>query len=339
MASAVPGLERWCRQQLGSLQPLQALPGDAGFRRYFRLGDSDLLAVHAPPEQIDIAEWLGVGELFAAAGVRVPAVTAVDSRRGFLLIEDFGEQLLNDRLTPKNADALYRKALQTLLRIQGCKPLTGGWRLSDYSAVQLQQELELFPCWFVERLLGVSLSATARQLLDRLFAQLVAEAGCCAAVAVHRDYHSRNLLVLPSGELGVVDFQDARLGTPAYDLVSLFKDCYIHWPRQQILQWLGDWYAAAEQRQLLPAEWDLGVFVRHFDLVGLQRHLKVLGIFSRLQLRDGKPRYLNDLPLVIDYVRECCGLYPELHEFGDWFQSALDAAIAVQPWSRQQVSG
>ncbi len=333
-------LRCWCSEQLGVAAELQALPGDAGFRRYFRIvSAAGRLAVHAPPELEKVPEFIGVAALFRAAGVRVPEVYAVDAGRGFLLLEDLGEELFLQVLahSPERSETLYRQALELLLMIQAAPREHAGFRLPAYDEAELQAEMALFRPWFVEKLLGGSVSKPEQALLRELFSRLAAAARQGPRVPVHRDYHSRNLLLLADGALATVDFQDAVWGSAVYDLVSLLKDCYARWPRRQLEAWV------VLYRELA-ARCGPGVtetheeFLRCLDLVGLQRHLKVLGIFARLHLRDGKSAYLRDLPRVIGYVRECWQTWPELADFGEWFERRLEPLLRRQAWMRENAA-
>ncbi len=266
-----------------------------------------------------------------AAGVHVPRVLAVDFQRGFMLQEDLGDRLLLPELRGGDTARLYDAAELTLLRIQTVAPDPDVF--PAYDRALLRKEMKLFPVWFVERLLGVELGATDRQLLDRAFTALEDAALEQPQVVVHRDYHSRNLLLTGNGDIGVIDFQDAVIGPFTYDLVSLLKDCYIRWPSsavtQRALAFLPRALAAREAD--VPSERDL---LRWFDLMGLQRHIKVLGIFARLWLRDGKPRYLDDLPLVLRYTLEVTGRYEELGELHLWLTEHLLPRLPEQPWYR-----
>ena len=239
-------------------------------------------------------------------------------------MEDLGDRLLLDELGPETVSELYGRALDTLSQVQKVDPSP----LPAYSREVLGEELARFPEWFCEALLGRPLG-DARALFEAFSGQLLASAAEQPVVFVHRDFHSRNLLLCADDDLGIIDFQDAVAGPLCYDLVSLLKDCYIRWPREQVLEWVESYRARA-----CPAV-EAAIFVRWFDWLGLQRHVKVLGNFARLAVRDGRDGYLADLPLVLDYIREVLALYPEHHAFADWFASELEPLIAAQPWSRQ----
>ena len=264
-------------------------------------------------------------------GVSAPTLRGVDRRRGFFLLEDFGDRTLLDALAGGGADALYRQAMQTLSALQACAVGDGVWSATRYSRDMLAAEWELFAQWFVGQLLGRDLERAQRALLARA-ADILLDAMLEQPMALtHRDYHSRNLMLAGDGRLGVLDFQDGVLGPVSYDLVSLLKDCYIRWPAERVRGW------AEHYRQLalglgLPGSGDAAQWLRWFDLAGLQRHGKVLGIFARLWLRDGKPRYLAELPRVVAYTLECAAAYPELAAFHAWWQDDMLPCVRQQPW-------
>ena len=308
---------------------LQSLGSDAGFRRYFRYQQpSRWLAVDAPPATEDTAQFLAVAQLIRAQAIRCPQIAAADTGQGFLLVEDLGDQLFLQALTPGNADALYQRAMRNLLQLQQIPdtPL-----LPRYDRELLHRELGIFSEWFVQKLLRHALSNDEQQWLDNLFVQLEDSALNQPQAFVHRDYHSRNLLLLDDGNLGVIDFQGALWGSITYDLASLLRDCYRRWPAPQVKKWALDYRRQAIAMDLVPAVSEQE-FMRWFDWTGLQRHIKVLGIFARLALRDEKPRYLNDLPLVLRYTLEVAEQYPELARFSDWFRQTLLPLIQQQCW-------
>lgn len=308
----------------------QSLPGDAGFRKYYRLAsEPPLLAVYAPPEHERNEEFVQVARLLRAGGVLAPAVAACDLEQGFMLVEDLGPSLLLEHLTPDTVDDLYQRAMTCLLQIQQCR--TDAQVLQPYNRTRLHDEVRLFPDWFIRQLLGYAPEADEEQLLEATFIQLEDSALEQPQVLVHRDFHSRNLIYQPEGPPGVIDFQDAVVGPITYDLVSLLRDCYARWPEENVERWAQAYYQRALQAGLIepmPSE----QFHRWFDWMGLQRHIKVLGIFARLSLRDGKHAYLKDLPRVIDYTLTVARKYPELEAFVDWFENRLMPRIDRQPW-------
>lgn len=323
------------------LSGLKPVAGDASFRRYFRV-QTDVRSViicESPPEKEKNTEFLAVRHLLEGAGVRVPALIAADNRRGYFLLEDLGDRQLLPALTESTADALYEKATRMLVALATAPvPRVGPGALPAYSAELLRREMDLFPAWFVRRLLGASADAPPRAAFEALCARLLESALAQPQVPVHRDFHSRNLMLLPGGELATIDFQDAVMGPLTYDAASLFKDCYLRWPRARVEGWvlaLRDAFLAAG---VLADEIATDTaFLRAFDLMGLQRHIKVLGIFARLHLRDGKDGYLADLPRVVAYVEEVFEHYPDekaVQDFARWFRGSLRPLIEQQSWWR-----
>lgn len=261
----------------------------------------------APPEHEDCRPYVHVAHLFRAAGANTPEILAQDLEQGFLLLTDFGDTTYLRALNADSADRLYRDANAALIRIQAASRLG---QLPEYSRALLLRELELFPEWYVGRHLGYSLSAQQRQQLYDVFATLLANNLAQPRVYVHRDWHSRNLM-LTEPNPGVLDFQDAVYGPITYDLVSLYKDAYIGWEEAQVLDWVIRYWEAARAAGL-PVAADFADFYRDFEWMGVQRHLKVLGIFARLYHRDGKDGYLKDMPLVMHYLRRACERYRQL---------------------------
>jgi hypothetical protein len=304
---------------------LHPVAGDAGFRSYYRTNTQpSLIAVCAPPEHEDSLSFVRKGLSLRAGSVHVPEIFAVDYRHGFLLLEDLGDALYLPLLNESSADGLYGRALNTLAAIQALP--VDETLFPPYGERLLRDEMSLFPRWFVGELLGMTLDDGERDLIESLFARLVASALAQPRAVVHRDYHSRNLLDL-GDDVGVVDFQDAVTGPVTYDLVSLLKDCYIRWPRERVAHWALAYPGRHETAAVDDAQWLLW-----FDWMGLQRHLKVLGIFARLSIRDHKNGYLKDLPLVVRYTLEVAGHYPEFREFHRWFSDRLVPALHRQPW-------
>ena len=330
-------LSRWVTQGLGhDVADIGVASADASFRRYFRArlrAGGSFVVMDAPPEHEDIGPYLRVAALLRAAGVHVPAVHAVDRGRGFVLLEDLGSTpFLAELQRSGRAATLYGAALQTLERIQ-VDGREAACELPSYDAAVLQRELELMPEWFCGRHLQFVPDDHERDLLQRCFAWLIDAALAQPVVFVHRDYHSRNLMLLADDAVGVIDFQDALAGPVGYDLVSLLKDCYIRWPRAQVEGWLRDYRSRLLRRgtaELCGAS--EREFLHWFDVVGVQRHIKVLGIFARLWWRDGKIGYLDDLPRTLDYLRDAAARHQPLREFGLWLERrivpALDAANA-----------
>jgi len=261
----------------------------------------------APPEHEDCRPFVAVARLFAAAGVHVPQVLAEDFDNGYLLLSDLGSTTYLQALDETNADTLYSAANQALLRMQlASRPAV----LPAYDRALLLRELRLFPDWYVARHLGIAADTAQAQVLDGVFELILANNLAQPSVYVHRDYHSRNLM-LSDPNPGVLDFQDAVYGPITYDLASLYKDAYVAWDEARILDWVVRYWEAARDAGL-PVNRDFGLFYRDFEWMGVQRHIKVLGIFARLFHRDGKDRYLQDMPLVMSYLRRACERYAEL---------------------------
>ena len=298
---------------------------DASFRRYFRVtrGEDTYIVMDAPPEKESLGPFLSVAKILLGMGLNAPVVLAKDPKRGLLLLSDLGDRQYLDALdTDEAADRLYADALGALCTMQ----TAGGAMARDlpsYDHALLMREMELMPEWFLRRHLGLQISAAERGMLDRLFETLAQSALAQPATFVHRDYHSRNLLVTAANNPGILDFQDAVWGPVTYDLVSLLKDCYVAWPAPRVSAW-----ALQYREDLLakgfPAALPEAEFIRGFDLVGLQRHIKVLGIFARLYYRDGKRQYLKDLPRVLCYTRDAAANYAETAEFAGFIAKRIE---------------
>jgi len=325
-------IRSWLTRDLGwRVGRISVASADASFRRYFRVsrGDVDpaawapaantLIVMDAPPGKEDIAPYLKVTSLLEQAGAHVPHVHASDARHGFIVMEDLGDtQYLSLLKTGRGVDKLYGEALATLANIQ-VRGLRAAAALDPYDRGPLERELNLMPEWFLGKHLRIELTPEERALVTVTNEFLINEALLQPQVFVHRDFHSRNLMVLPKGGPGVIDFQDALRGPIGYDLVSLLKDCYISWSRERVERWVKGY-----RRVLANLGANVGdseyQFMRWFDAIGVQRHVKVLGVFARLWHRDGKIGYLADLPLVLNYVLDACRRYPELVEFGRWLE-------------------
>lgn len=297
--------------RVDTLRPASA---DASFRRYFRVdgadgtGDTSFILMDAPPPQEDVRPFVHVAELFGKTGVSVPQVLAQDTERGFLLLTDLGSTTYLKLLGPDTAHKLYLDAIDALVLLQSqSQPDV----LPEYDRALLLRELQLFPDWYIAKHRGVTLDDKQQASLQKVFDALLANNLAQPQVYVHRDYHSRNLMVLEGGNPGILDFQDAVYGPITYDLVSLLRDAYVQWDEELVLDWAIRYWEKA-RRAGLPVANDIDSFYRDFEFMGLQRHLKVLGIFARLYHRDGKAAYLDDLPLVMEYTRKTAGRYREL---------------------------
>ena len=333
------GLTAWTRSRLRQMLPdapelgeLEIVSGDASHRRYFRArptAETSWIAVDAPPHKEDSRPFVEVTRLLRAASLRAPELHAADLEQGYMLLEDFGDQLYLPRLLRaqesadgETADRLYRAAIDSLLNLQ---QYVDPRELPAYDKTELTREMSLFPDWFCRRWLQVEPNAEQMEIIDDCFEFLCGAALAQTQVAVHRDYHSRNLM-LPDGEPdrpGIIDFQDAVQGACSYDPVSLLRDCYIKWDRRRLEDWIGWYLEGARSRGIVVGISDAR-FRRDFDLMGLQRHLKVLGIFCRLTIRDHKPGFLADIPLVMEYFTEVAAEYREMGPLLSWFRRELE---------------
>ena len=293
---------------------------DASFRRYFRISfdDKTFIGMDAPPEKEDNAKFIRLAQLMQRVGVQVPEVIEVDVSLGFLLLTDLGQQQYLNVLNSDNVNRLYNEALDTLLKLQ-TTTLAEVQALPEYNDVLLTRELTIFDEWFVARHLNMKWNNAQRHLWHEACGVLKRSALEQPKVLVHRDFHSRNLMVTPQHNPGVLDFQDAVYGPITYDLASLLRDCYIAWPPPQVENWV------EQHRKNLVARGvevtDAAQFRRWFDLMGAQRHLKAMGIFARLKHRDGKPGYLKDIPRTFNYVLEVCDRYVELRDLANLLRS------------------
>ncbi len=312
MSDRLRQLERWlalhCRMPHFQIAPASA---DASFRRYFRVSLPEgrrLIAMDAPPAQEDCRPFVDVAGRMAASGLHVPKIYADDLGQGFLLLEDLGDVAYLERLDAASAPTLYRDAIQALVTMQAEVPTEG---LPLYDREMLMREMALFPEWLLETHLSLTLGADELGMLDAVFEILVDSALEQPRVFVHRDYHSRNLMVVERNNPGIIDFQDAVAGPLSYDLVSLLRDCYIDWPLAQQWQWVAQYRSAAADAGIDIGP-DADTFARWFDLMGVQRQLKAAGIFARLNHRDGKPGYLADIPRTLGYIVEVGGRRAEI---------------------------
>ncbi len=309
-------LQIWLANSVGHKDySIELASGDASFRRYYRLTQVDgatRIVMDAPPENENCRPFVAVARHLGELGLNVPAVYEADLEQGFLLLSDLGSEHYLDRLADGDGekDRLYADALSALEVMQAGGKMDG---LPPYNTELLMQEMGLFRDWLLGKHLELSLEADERQMLDKIFELLVSNALEQPQVFVHRDYHSRNLLVTPVSNPGILDFQDAVVGPVTYDLVSLLKDCYISWPREQVKAWVFGYYEQALQSGVLRQEHEES-FLRWFDLMGVQRHLKASGIFARLNIRDDKPGYLKDIPRTLNYIVEIAPEYPEIEQ-------------------------
>ena len=325
---AAPLTEQYRLHGLHQTLPIQPQPltGDAGFRRYFRIAEDEgsWILVDAPPETENTLGFVEIAQALAAQNLHVPEIIAADITRGFMLLSDLGDQLYSTHLAGNDVsivDQLYRDAIAALHQIQQCQP-TNAYPLPKFDRELLTLEMNLLPDWLIEKQLGIVLTDSDRQLFSGTFEYLADNALSQPQVFVHRDYHCRNLMVCPDNNPGIIDFQDAVMGPVTYDLVSLLKDCYVKWPDQQIEEWALIFFAEQQQQGNLP-DCSAEQFIRWFDLMGIQRHLKAAGIFSRLHQRDNKPGYLNDIPRTLSHIVETAVRYPEMEPLANWLSQRV----------------
>ena len=318
-------IKTWLKNDLKlSVDNIVPASADASFRRYFRvttqLGTS--IVMDAPPEKESIREFIDIDQQLRLLGVHAPEIKAQNLEDGLLLLEDFGNRTYLNELK-NNADQLYSDAVDALLKIQQGSIINAG--IPNYSAEKLSEEMSLFEDWYLARHLNIEIDQDMSKAWEACQTTLISACLEQPQVWVHRDYHSRNLMITDNDSPGVIDFQDMVIGPITYDLASIFKDCYIEWPRHQQMQWLEQYREKANLT--LGIELEQAQLQRWYDLTALQRHLKVLGIFCRLYYRDGKDQYLNDLPLVAKYTLEALDLYPELSDFKQHFATSIQRAL------------
>ncbi len=297
---------------------LTAISGDASFRRYFRvhyLGKNYVL-MDSPPTLEDGQRFVAVQQAFLDAGLRVPLILQQDLAAGLLLLEDLGDQLLLDLLSPETAGDWYQQALAELVKIRTITSTQQG-PLPQFDRAFLLREMQLFIDWFVKVHLTLQLTDDELAMLAQLFDFLAEAALEQPQAGMHRDYHARNLMVVTDQQLAVIDFQDIVIGPVSYDAVSLLKDCYKRWPDEFVVQQRDEFFRQLQHSAVLDATWTNDRFAKSFDLMGLQRHIKVCGIFSRLYHRDGKAGYLADLPRVLDYIIDTASQYAECQAFSE----------------------
>lgn len=311
---------------------------DASFRRYFRVNTSgglldagniapieeqaeqhrqQFIVMDAPPDKENIEPFIRIAKLLEQSQINVPAIFQQNLTDGFLLLEDFGNQCFLDRLNETTADDLYQTAFDSLFRLQTQAPARDSG-LPSYDEPLLHRELAIFDEWFLTQLLDVQIPAHIWETVRTILTSSALEQ---PRTFVHRDYHCRNLMVLDSDSPGIIDFQDAVIGPVTYDLVSLLRDCYIAWPEPQVEQWRQGYFERLQRAGVIdctPAQ-----FKRWFDLMGMQRHLKAIGIFSRLHLRDGKSNYLADIPRTLNYITTVCDAYPEFADFNAFLKDQV----------------
>jgi len=309
-------INKWLKNILdGQNYTIEPASNDASFRRYFRITSDQQtwILMDAPPEKENTQPFIQVARFLFKHNINVPKIEAHDKTLGFILLSDFGSHVYLDKLNQQSADRLYGLAIDGVISMQQC-PLQD-IQLPLYDRTLLEQELNLFPQWFLQTHLDIA----TPDFLEGVFNNLIENALEQPQVFVHRDYHSRNLMDTDIQSPGIIDFQDAVIGPITYDLVSLLRDCYISWPEAKLEQWL-QLYLTKMQANNQLQDISLAQFTRWFDLMGLQRHIKVLGIFCRLNYRDNKSDYINDLPLTLHYVKQISSKYSEFSELSDFLQ-------------------
>lgn len=311
--------QRWAAEQLGWTDfDSEAVSSDASFRRYFRIrhGETSYIVMDAPPESEDTASFVDVGERLAKSGVHVPEVLAHDPERGLVLLEDLGSRPYHHVLDEDNAEELFGDAVDALISLQAGTDTQG---LPDYDPALLMRELSLFPDWFLARHWQVEPTDSELDTWDMVCATLIRWALDQPQVFCHRDYMPRNLMVAEPNP-GIIDFQDAVCGPISYDPVCLYRDAFLSWPPERVDDWLEEYRRRALEAGL-PVPQDPQMWRRTCDFMGVQRHLKVIGIFARIRYRDGKPGYLEDAPRFFDYLQQAIARNPELGELDDLLEA------------------
>ncbi|WP_339721399.1 phosphotransferase [uncultured Paraglaciecola sp.] len=291
-------------------ESLDIVSGDAGFRRYYRFvqGGKSIIAVDAPPKSEDTSQYIAVGQSYREKGLKVPEIYAYDLEQGFYLQQDFGNRLFSECLTVDSCDELYPKALANIPVIQNCLSTAKG-PLPAHDEAFIDRELGLFNDWLLDKYLQFSVTETEAKMLAKVFGDVKKVCLMQPSVGMHRDYHSRNLMLLEDDEIGVIDFQDAVVGPITYDAVSLLRDSYQDWPKVKVQQWLKNWHAEYY------SQYPWAEFKMWFDCAGMQRQIKIAGIFARLCIRDNKPSFLADIPHTLNYLIDVASQYPDYLEF------------------------
>lgn len=310
----------WLTQSLKlDIISFELASSDASFRRYFRAThpNGKYIVMDAPPEKENIEPFIRIAKLFKSLAINVPTIHQQNLEQGFLLLDDFGSSCFLDQLTLDSALNLYTSAFNSLHTLQ-TKIAPATCQLPIYDDHLLSTELDIFYQWFLKQSLSISIPDNIKNSLNKI---LIHSALDQPQVCVHRDFHSRNLMVISKNSPGIIDFQDAVIGPITYDLVSLLRDCYITWPEKNVTEWMTIYFQILTDSGLIKT--NLVTFTQWFDLMGLQRHLKAIGIFSRLHIRDNKPTYLTDIPRTMNYVSTICNKYPELAEFNQFLTETV----------------
>jgi len=309
-------IKQWVESELKfSNYRIEVASADASFRRYFRLITNDdnassFIIMDAPPEKEDCQPFIKIARLIESAGVQAPHIYEFNQAQGFMRLSDLGSTAYLDELNETTDDALYSDAIDAIVKMQSIKA-----EVPAYDKALLNAEMSLFKDWYLHKHLSVDLDEAQSEVLSDVFSILITNALQQPTTFVHRDYHSRNLMITGENNPGVIDFQDAVNGPCSYDLVSLIKDCYISWPRNKQLERIELYISKS------PLKIDKNSFIKQVDLMGMQRHIKAIGIFSRLNYRDAKPNYMHDIPRTMAYVFDVCGRYAEFAKFAELLRS------------------
>lgn len=324
--SRLISLKNWLRESCSpaaSKFELEPLINDASSRQYFRLrleGNLSQIAMIAPPDKENITAFIAIAIDFSRQGIYTPEILAYNLEQGFMLLSDLGNDLFLNILNHTTVDDLYNRALLVIHQIQTCNPkLPDDKPLDLFNEEFIRSELAIFIDWFLKKHLELTITDEISSILENTFKILIHSAQEQPQVCVHRDYHSRNLLLLENKKVGVLDFQDAVYGPITYDAASLLRDAYIDWPKSQVDQWILKFYDMLNINHQFSPE----TFIRWFDLISLQRHLKILGIFTRLNYRDNKPHYLPMISRLLDYIGKTCEDYSELSHFKEILQTKI----------------
>lgn len=313
MISRFHRLNDWAQKELDLANiVLTPMKGDASFRNYYRVvkQNQSFVLMDSKPDLENVYSYIAIGEEFKSKNIKVPTIYGADLERGFLLIEDFGDKTLFNELTELNVSNLYNKCTDTLLKIGKCTEMSR-WKLSYFNDEEISKELQGFNDWFLKGYTKVNVN---KRVLDEVFTLLIKVANQQPQICIHRDYHSRNLMVLKDLSLGILDYQDASIGPLTYDLVSLLRDCYVVWPNEKVLNWVSDFYLKVKENMNLK-NFSLNQFIYWFDMMGLQRHMKAIFIFARKFLRDNSSVYLKDIPIALKYIIDVSSEYKELTKF------------------------
>ncbi|WP_144213287.1 aminoglycoside phosphotransferase family protein [Shewanella donghaensis] len=323
-------LSKWLSQYFKTDVSLELICGDASFRRYFRVQHlaNTYIVSDSPIELVPIEPFIDVAKAYAKAGLIVPEIIAKDDINGFVLQSDLGDDQLLSYLTEQTVADYYQKALRLLPKVAQVTA-TEKSNLPSYDNIFVERELGIFTEWLLNEYLQLSISEVEEDVINNAFQVLINSAVEQPKVGMHRDFHSRNILI-NKNSLALIDFQDAVVGPVTYDAVSLLRDCYVRWPDEVIDTLKHMHYTLCIDNQLFPKTVNFEQYQRWFDLMGLQRHIKAAGIFARLNLRDGKPGYLKDIPLTLTYIVDIAALYPELKDFSHLIQNKVVSAVALK---------